>query len=93
MWRESPALLFCRCLIPRPTFHECLPSEVLAGMLRARTPGLPSVETAQSGHVRNCFSDPFTLRTRPAVPPDHKTRIALAPLNSGQDGCDNIRKA
>jgi ATP-dependent Lhr-like helicase len=37
--------------LPRPKFHECLPSAVLAGMLRARTPDRPSVETARSGHV------------------------------------------
>jgi ATP-dependent Lhr-like helicase len=37
--------------LPRPKFNECLPSEVLAGMLRARTQDLPSVETARSGHV------------------------------------------
>jgi ATP-dependent Lhr-like helicase len=37
--------------LPRPKFHECLPSEVVAEMLRARTRDLPSVEKARSGHV------------------------------------------
>jgi ATP-dependent Lhr-like helicase len=37
--------------LPRPKFHQCLPSEVVTGMLRARTQDLPSVETARNGHV------------------------------------------
>ena len=37
--------------LPRPKFHECLPSAVLAGILRARTQDLLSVEKARSGHM------------------------------------------
>jgi ATP-dependent Lhr-like helicase len=37
--------------LPRPKFHECLPPEVSAGMLRTRTHDLPSIETARSGHI------------------------------------------
>ena len=37
--------------LARPKFDQCLPSEVVTGMLRARTQDLPSVETARNGHV------------------------------------------
>lgn len=52
-WIRSrpPVIPFHFGQLPRPKFHECLPPEVLAGMLRARTQDLPSVETARSGHV------------------------------------------